>query len=82
MVKEYSRYLEQVQIILELRVTKEAGMKTKCKDLESISMLVEPLTKANGKIINIMEKEFMNSQMEPFMKGNGSIIKCTEQASI
>jgi hypothetical protein len=44
-------------------------------------MHVEQVIKANGKIINIMEKVCMNSQMAPYMKESGSIIKWTEPDS-
>jgi hypothetical protein len=78
MEKEYSKYQEQPPIISELKVMKEAGMKIKCKDMESISMHVEHHTRVNGKIINIMEKESINLQMVQYMKETGSIIKCME----
>jgi hypothetical protein len=78
MEKEYSKYQEQPQIISELKVMKEAGIKTKCKDMEYINMHAEHHIRVNGKIINIMEKEYINLQMVQSMKETGSIIKCME----
>jgi|LakMenE18May11ns_1017448.scaffolds.fasta_scaffold6512921_1 hypothetical protein len=75
MVKEYLKYQERALIILEPKLIRAAGIKTKCKDMEFINMHVEQVIKANGKIINIMEKVCMNSQMAPYMKESGSIIK-------
>ena len=71
--REYSRFQVVHLIQLVHKLMKALGIKTKCKDMESISMLREQFIKENGKIINIMAKVYMNSQMEQFIKANGKI---------
>jgi len=57
---------------------KDLGRKTKCKVMDHINMLVDQSIMDNGKITNIMVKEFTNSQMVQYTKVNGRIIKCME----
>ena len=58
---------------------KARGLKTKCKDKESIIMHAELYTEDNGKTISTMERVFTSSPTELYTKANGKIIKCTEQ---